>query len=204
MRSRPKACLRRLTLRAPAVFARCQTFKSQSSMGPDYWCDLVRDRAPKRFCADSHDARLLGSTAAKPSNRRPAWGTFTCVILSAIASQSVFAQTHMTLACLARPNQRVAWGTFIVVTLSAMTSQGPLAQTHMTHACSNHKIALGTFSLVTLFAIASQTVFAQTHMTHACLARLLQYLQVAELHAARLSPRPCLRSRPEALSRTFT
>ncbi len=103
LRFRPKAFGRRLTLRTLAWLDSFETFELQSSIVHVHFCELVGDRFPKHFFADSHHARLLGLTAAKPVNRKVAGGTFTSATLFATASQSVFAQTHMTLACLIRP-----------------------------------------------------------------------------------------------------
>ncbi len=101
--SRPKAFSRRITQRTHAWFYHRETFKSHSSKRNAHLCHLVCDRVPKLFCADSHDARLCGSTATKLLNRRSAWSTFTFATLLAIAYQSVFVKTRMTHTCVVRP-----------------------------------------------------------------------------------------------------
>jgi hypothetical protein len=125
--------------RTPAGFDRTHTFRSQSGVEHVHFCDLACNRVTKRARADSHDAHLLGSTAVATSHRRVAWGTFTFAALSAIASRSVFAQTHMTHACVVRPlsNLQIAKQRGARLLLSpCLRSQSAFFQTHMARACS--------------------------------------------------------------------
>jgi hypothetical protein len=185
LRLRPKAFARRLTLRTPAWLDRFETFEPQSSIVHVYFCDLVGDRFPKHFFADSHHARLLGSTGAKLSNRRQAFGTFTFVtFFCSIASQSTPAWFDRCQACKSQSSRGHVYFCDLVcdrvpkrfcadshdARLLGWTAAKP----------SIRRVASRTFTFVTLFAIAPQSVVAQTHMTHACLIRPQPSLQIAE------------------------